>query len=77
MAIKLLKNKYLISFKTEQMNQLNLYLSFIKVSFFFANFQAMNSSQKQTNEFVFTTMRRVSVHFLEEIETPKKPFEIT
>ena len=28
MAIKLLKNKYLISFKTEQMNQLNLLFIF-------------------------------------------------
>ena len=38
---------------------------------------AVNSSQKQTNEFVFTTMQRVFVRFLEEIEDTKKPFEIT
>ena len=36
-----------------------------------ANCQAMNSS---TNEFVFTTMRRVFVRFLEEIEDSKKAF---
>ena len=28
-----------------------------------ANYQAMNSSKKQINEFVFTTMRRVFVRF--------------
>ena len=39
-----------------------------------ANCQAVNSSKKQTNEFVFTTMRRVFVHFSEEIEDPKKTF---
>ena len=34
--------------------------------------------QKQTNELVFTTMQRVFVRFLEEIEdNKKKPFEIT
>ena len=43
-----------------------------------ANCQAVNSSKKQTNEFIFTTMRRVFIRFLEEIEdTKKKPFEIT
>ena len=36
----------------------------------------MNSSKKRTNEFVFTTMRRVFVGFFEEIEDKKKPFEI-
>ena len=41
-----------------------------------ANCQAVNSSKKRTNEFVFTTMRRVFVHFLEEIEVNKKHFEI-
>jgi hypothetical protein len=30
-----------------------------------ANFQAVNSSIKRTNEFVFTTMRRIFVRFLE------------
>ena len=33
-----------------------------------ANCQAVNSSKKRTNEFVFTTMRPVFVRFLEEIE---------
>ena len=37
-----------------------------------ANCQAMDSSKKRTNEFVFTTMRRVFVRFLEEIEDTKK-----
>jgi hypothetical protein len=31
-------------------------------------------SKKRTNEFVFTTMRRVFVRFFEEIDHPKKPF---
>ena len=39
-----------------------------------ANCQAVNSSKKRTNEFVFTTMRRVFVRFLEEIEVNKKTF---
>ena len=39
-----------------------------------ANCQALNSSKKRTNEFVFTTMRRVFVRFLEEIEDSKKAF---
>ena len=33
-----------------------------------ANCQAVNSSKKLMNELVFTTMRRVFVRFLEEIE---------
>ena len=41
------------------------------------NCQAMNSSKKRTNEFVFTTMKLIFVCFLEEIEDTKKPFEIT
>ena len=32
----------------------------------------MNSSKKQMNEFIFTTMRRVFIRFLEEIEDTKK-----
>ena len=36
--------------------------------------QAVNSSKKRTNEFVFTTMRRFFIHFLEEIEDSKKTF---
>ena len=39
-----------------------------------ANCQAVNSSKKRTNEFNFTTMRLVFVHFLEEIEDTKKMF---
>ena len=39
-----------------------------------ANCQAVNSSKKRTNEFVFTTMRGVFVRFLEEIEDTKKTF---
>ena len=40
-----------------------------------ANCQAVNSSKKQTNEFIFsTTMRCVFVRFLEEIEDTKKTF---
>ena len=39
-----------------------------------ANRQAVNSSKTRTNEFVFTTMRRVFVRFLEEIEDSKKSF---
>ena len=40
-----------------------------------ANYQSENSSKNQTNEFVFTTMRRVFVRFLEEIEDTKKTFQ--
>ena len=39
-----------------------------------ANCEAINSSKKQTNEFIFTSMRRVFVCFLEEIEDSKKAF---
>ena len=39
-----------------------------------ANCQAVNSSKKRTNEFVFTTMRCVFVRFLEEIEDSKEAF---
>ena len=41
-----------------------------------ANCQAVNSSKKRTNEFIFTTMRRVFVRFLEEIEDTKRRFKI-
>ena len=34
----------------------------------------MNSSKKWTNEFVFTTIRRAFIRFLEEIEDIKKTF---
>ena len=40
-----------------------------------ANCQAVNSSKKWTNEFIFTTMRRFFVCFLEEIEVTKKTFQ--
>ena len=39
-----------------------------------ANCQAMISSKKRTNEFVFTSMRCVFVRFLEEIEATEKAF---
>ena len=39
-----------------------------------ANCQAVNSSWKQTNEFVFNSMLGVFVCFLEEIEESKKAF---
>ena len=39
-----------------------------------ANCQAEDSSKKQTNEFVFTCMRRVFVRFLEESSARKKTF---
>ena len=37
-----------------------------------ANGQAVNSSKKRTNEFVFTSMGRVFVRFMEDIEDTKK-----
>ena len=37
-----------------------------------ANYQAVNSSKKRTNGFVFTSMRRVFVRFLEESSARKK-----
>ena len=39
-----------------------------------ANCPTMNSSKTRMNEFVFTTMRRFFVRFLEEIEDTKKTF---
>ena len=39
-----------------------------------ANCQVVNSSKKRKNEFVLTTIRRVFVRFLEEIEDTKKTF---
>ena len=39
-----------------------------------ANCQAKDSSKKWTNEFVFTSMRRVFVRFLEEIEDIRNAF---
>ena len=41
-----------------------------------ANCQAVNPSKKGTNKYVFTSMRRVFVRFLEKIEGSKKLFEI-
>ena len=39
-----------------------------------ANCQAEDSSKKRTNEFVFTSMQRVFVRFLEESSARKKTF---
>ena len=39
-----------------------------------ANCQVVNSSKKRTIEFVFTTIGRVFIHFVEEIEDTKKAF---
>ena len=39
-----------------------------------ANCQAEDSPKKRMNEFVFTTMRHVFVHFLEGINDTKKTF---
>ena len=41
-----------------------------------ANCQVMNSSKKGTNEFIFTTMRRVFVSFWKKLKTQRKFFEI-
>ena len=40
-----------------------------------ANCLGMNTSKKRTNEFVFTTKRRIFVRFLEEMEDTKKTFQ--
>ena len=39
-----------------------------------ANCQALNSSKKRTFEVFFTTMQRVFVRFMKEIEHTKKTF---
>ena len=39
-----------------------------------ANYQAVNSSKKETNEFIFTNIGRVFVCFMEEIEDNQKTF---
>ena len=41
-----------------------------------ANCQAEDSSKKRTNEFIFTSKRRVFVRFLEESSAKKNRFEI-
>ena len=41
-----------------------------------ANCQAEDSSKKRTNEFVFTSMRRVVIHFLKNPWPEKKRFEM-
>ena len=41
-----------------------------------ANCQAEDSSKKRTNEFIFNSMRRVFVRFLEESLARKKCFEM-
>ena len=40
-----------------------------------ANFQAEDSSKKRTNEFVFTSKRRVFVRFFEESVARKKKIQ--
>ena len=40
------------------------------------NCQAVNSSKKRKNEFIFTTVRFVFVGFLGELVDTKKTFEI-
>ena len=40
-----------------------------------ANCQAEDSSKKRTNEFVFTSMRRVFVRFFEESSARRKTFQ--
>ena len=40
------------------------------------NCQTLDSPKKRTNEFVFTSMRRVFVRFLGESSARKKRFEI-
>ena len=41
-----------------------------------ANYQSENSSENRTNEFVFTTMRRVFFVFWKKLKSPKRHFEI-
>ena len=41
------------------------------------NCQAVNSSKKQTNEFVFTGMNVFTFVFWKKLKTPKRHFEIT
>ena len=41
------------------------------------NRQTVNSSEKRTNEFVFTTMGRVFIRFLKEIEDTKNISKLT
>ena len=41
-----------------------------------ANCQAVNSSKKRTNEFIFTTMQHVFVRFLKKLKSTKRHFEI-
>ena len=40
-----------------------------------ANPQVVNSTKKRTNEFIFTTMQRIFIRFMEEIEVNKKTFQ--
>ena len=41
-----------------------------------ANFHAVNSSKKRTNELVFTSMQRVLFVFWKKLKTPKWHFKI-
>ena len=54
--------------------QLSLALQILPQLILKENCQAVNSSKKQTIEFVFTSMQRVFVRFLEEIEDSKEAF---
>ena len=54
--------------------QLSLALQILPQLILKENCQAVNSSKKQTIEFVFTSMQHVFVHFLKEIEDSKQTF---
>ena len=58
------------------LEKMSLIVSNVKLlsNFLKANCQAVDSSKKQKNEFVFTSMQRVFIRFLEEIEDFKKTF---
>ena len=67
--------KLLRSVKTFTNNPFYTKLKYIKGQLISKeNCQAVNSSKKLTNGFVFTTIRRVFVYFFEEIEDTKKAF---
>ena len=59
---------------TDMVKILITWHSFIGHLILKANYQAVNASKKRTNEFVFTSMRRVFVRFLEESLARKKTF---
>ena len=57
---------------TDMVKILITWHSFIGHLILKANYQAVNASKKRTNEFVFTSMHRVFVRFLEESLARKK-----